>query len=124
MTTSLHRQSAATFLEQDSVLVAQVTGDFTLGNSTAICTAILSAWEESNGLQAVIVDLGEVPHMDSSGVGTLLQLRNRAEDSGVPLILYRLQPSSRRLLHRTGLAGLFRICPTVEQQREPSYSRH
>jgi anti-anti-sigma factor len=113
--TSLHRQSEVTVLDHDPLLVVQVAGDITMGNSLAIGSAILSAWDESDGPHAVIVDLGDVPHMDSSGLGTLLQLRNRAKNSGVPLILCRLQRSSRRLLDRTGLAGLFQIWPTVEE---------
>jgi len=110
---SLHRLSEVTVLEHDRMLVARVTADITIGNAEAIRSAILSAWEESDGPEAVIVDLSEVLHMDSSGVGTLLELTNRAKNSSVPLSLCCLRQSPRRLLDRTGLAGLFQIYRTV-----------
>ena len=109
----LDQQSEVTVLEQNRRLVVRVGADITIWNSTAIRTAIVSAWEERGDPEGVILDLGDVRHIDSSGVGALLELANRAKKAGIPFSLCRLQETPRRLLERTGLSGLFQVYETV-----------
>jgi anti-sigma B factor antagonist len=109
----LDRQSEVTVLEQNRRLVARITADITIRNSAPIRTAILSAWEERGDPEAVILDLGDVRHIDSSGVGALLELANQAKKAGIPFSLCNLQESPRRLLDRTGLYSMFQVYATV-----------
>jgi len=111
---SLDRQTEVTILEQNRRLVVRILASLTIGNAAAIRTVVLSEWDESGELEEVILDLGHVQHMDSSGVGVLLELAHRAEKAGIPLRLCCLQESPRRLFDRTGLGGLFPIYGTLE----------
>jgi anti-anti-sigma factor len=87
----------------------RILTDLTIRNATAIRNGILSAWEDYGRPGWLILDLAGVRHIDSSGVGALLELWHRTEDAGIPLVIQGLQKSPRRLLERTGLGELFRI---------------
>jgi len=112
---SLVRPVEVSILERDRMLVVRVYAGITIRNAAAIHTAVLSAWQASGYLEAVILDLGHVQHMDSTGVGLLLELANRAKKAGISLRLCCLQESPRRFLDRIGLSCLFEICTTIEK---------
>ena len=101
-------------LPSTRTLFVRTTGDLTISNSTAARNEIRAAWDERPDLNAVILDLWETRHLDSSGVGTLLELASHAGKSGFTLRLCHVQPSPRRLLDRTGLSSMFEIYETVE----------
>jgi anti-anti-sigma factor len=96
-------------LEQTHNLFVRLGGDITISNSVVVHDEINAAWDERSDLKAVIVDLWEAHHLDSSGVGVLLGLACHAKRCGLSLRLCHLHESPRRLLNRTGLARLFEI---------------
>ena len=116
---ALDEQTEIVFLDSTRTLFVHCTADLTVRNAVAVRDAVRSAWDDTPPTTEVLMDLGEVRHMDSSGVGALLELAYRARQRGVPLALSRLRESPRRLLDRTGLASLFRIHPTENTAFRP-----
>jgi anti-anti-sigma factor len=54
-------------------------------------------------------------HIDSSGIGALLEGLRKASQLQVPFFLCGLNNAARRTLERTRLNRLFDICGTVEE---------
>lgn len=109
------------FLPSHQTLFVHFTGDLTLAHAAGARNAVRAAWQANPTLAAILVDLQEVRHLDSSGVGALLELTSQAKRAGVPFRLCRLQDSPRRLLHRTGLASLFEIYADLEAGQPNPY---
>jgi anti-anti-sigma factor len=96
-------------LDHNDCLEVRVLTDLTIRNSAAIRTGILSAWEDRGRPHPLVLDLAGARHIDSSGVGALLEIYHWTEDAGVELVLRGLHNSPRRMMQRTGLGGLFHI---------------
>jgi anti-anti-sigma factor len=111
-TANLHKD--VTTFEQDGRLVIRVDTPIMASNAGAIVGTILSDIEQAPGLRAIILDLGYVTQMDSSGVGVLVEIQRRAERMGIPLAICSLQEGPRRMLGKTRLDGHFRTYSTVE----------
>lgn len=61
------------------------------------------------GLPVLEVELSEVTFIDSSGLGALVSIRNKARDQGTRVVLVNLSGASRRLLELSGLDQVFEI---------------
>jgi anti-anti-sigma factor len=90
-------------------LEVHVLTDLTIRNATAIRNGIMSAWEACGRPARLILDLAGARHIDSSGVGALLDVSHRTEDAGIALVIQGLHKAPRRMLQRTGLGMLFHI---------------
>lgn len=66
---------------------------------------------------AVIVDLGRVTYMDSSGFNALLETSRTGKSLGVIVFLANCNSNIARLLEVTRLNRLFEIAPDVETAR-------
>src|ERR1700683_3985901 len=86
-------------------LVLRMPVNVTVRNAESIRTAVLAAWREKGNPQKVVVDLSETRHLDSSGVGLLLELSKKAGDEGVAMDLCGLRPGPRRILERAHILG-------------------
>ncbi len=62
----------------------------------------------------VILDLGQVSFMGSSGLGDLVKLTAQANSQGSRIILTNLTPFVSGLLNTTRLDKFFEVCPDVE----------
>lgn len=57
----------------------------------------------------LVLDLSGIEFLDSSGIGTLVELRNVATDTDGALVLRRPSARTRRLLQITALDAVFTI---------------
>lgn len=55
----------------------------------------------------LVLDLGEVTFIDSSGLGALVRIRKSAAEKGVSLRLVNVPASVSRIFDLTGLSDLF-----------------
>ena len=94
--------------------VVSVAGDIDWANSPELYAAIHHALS-GNHVSRLVVDLHGVNHIDSSGLGTLLDGLRTAKHMSVRFILCGLENSLRRALERTRLSTLFDICPTQQE---------
>jgi anti-sigma B factor antagonist len=62
----------------------------------------------------LIIDLSEVPYMDSSGVATLVEAMQIARRNGSKLVLCRLQEKVRSIFEIARLDMVFTIVDSIE----------
>lgn len=65
------------------------------------------------GPRLVVVDLSDVPFMDSTGLSVLVTAKKRLERSDIALALVITKPLPRKLLRVTGLDQWFSVHATV-----------
>jgi anti-anti-sigma factor len=82
-----------------SVLV--VAGAIDLQTRESLATAGRTALQ--NGAPALVLDLGGVTFIDSTGIGTLVELGHDAEDAEAQLVIRRPSARVQRILEMTGL---------------------
>jgi|SRR5208282_1231206 anti-sigma B factor antagonist len=90
------------------VTVVDVTGRITLGEGNIILREIVRDLAEK-GKKAVVLNLGEVQYMDSSGVGELVKAHTTIRNQGGRLKLANLNKRVHDLLEMTRLSSVFDI---------------
>jgi len=63
----------------------------------------------------LVVNLAEVPYMDSSGVATLVQAMQASRKQNTILVICNLQDRVRTILHIAKLDSFFSVVGTLEQ---------
>jgi len=61
----------------------------------------------------VLFDLSQMVHIDSSGLGVLVQVLQKAKASGGKVVLAALQPGPKIVFDITKVSRVFEIVPTV-----------
>jgi len=92
--------------EGGGALIAHLTGDLTIANAATVRTAVYAAWAE-NKTDKVIVEMNATRRVDSSGVGALMELAQRARQARIRIALRGVQQEPRKILNRTGIGRLF-----------------
>ncbi|MBN2447678.1 MAG: STAS domain-containing protein [Phycisphaerae bacterium] len=95
--------------------VVRIGGDIDLRTSPELRGRLLQALEEHP--ERLIIDLTGVSYMDSSGVGTVVEAKRKAERGGTRVILNGLQPRVRSVFEITQLDKFFTITNTIEDAR-------
>ena len=67
----------------------------------------------------VLFDLGKMVHIDSSGLGVLVQVLQKVKAGGGKVILAALQPAPKIVFDITKVSRVFEIVPTVEDAKFP-----
>ena len=70
------------------------------------------------GIELVLpvkVDMRKVKYADSTGLRSLVLLQRQARDAGVDFFLMRPSETVNRLFRTTGLAQVFRVMPSDEE---------
>ena len=91
---------------EHSVLL--LVGALDLESRDALVEAARVAGDDP-GSTGIVVDLGGVSFMDSSGIGALIKLAGAAEDAGLYFGLRNLSPRAERVLRMTGLLDTWPI---------------
>ena len=100
--------SSAVEVSQDrGAVTVHVRSDITVKNSAEISAAVQSAWEEKGRPHHLVLDLSGVQHIDSSGIGALMEIHQRMENANTRLVISGLEAGPSRLLERTGINRLF-----------------
>jgi anti-sigma B factor antagonist len=69
---------------------------------------------ELAGADRLLIDLSEVPFMDSAGLGALIGGIRRAREAGGDVAVACSRPTLTRLLHTTGFDRIVPVTETVE----------
>ncbi len=64
--------------------------------------------------RGVVLDIGGVDYVDSSGLGLLFSIKKELEDHGRELVLVNAKPSVRNALHLVHLDSAFPMYPDVQ----------
>jgi anti-sigma B factor antagonist len=77
----------------------------------------LAEWLDSasrSGVNRIIVEMGGITFMDSTGLATLIRFMKQCRATGGDLCLANLQQPVRIIFELTRLDNAFVICPTVD----------
>jgi anti-sigma B factor antagonist len=83
-----------------------VLGDESSGFRTTVDNLL------SSGAAKIVVNLEHVSHVDSAGLGALIEAHRRTRDKGGRLKLSNLGPNFKRALEIARLLPIFETCPT------------
>jgi len=93
--------------------VAAIQGDIDLSRSVEFQHQILLLLDQHP--QRLVVNLTDVPYMDSSGVASLVKVLSRARKAGTTLTLVGMSPRVKSLFQITRLDNVFQIMATEEE---------
>lgn len=96
----------------DDALILRPIGDIDLGRAPALRVRLREAVQERPG--RLIVDLDQVPYMDSSGLATLVEAMRSTQQAGSKLILCAMQHRVRSLMEIARLDLVFTIADSTE----------
>ena len=101
-------------LEQlgDDALILRPKGEIDLSRAPSLRVHLSQALADRP--ERLIIDLGDVPYMDSSGVATFVEAMQLARRKGSELILCGLQPRVLSIFEIARLDMVFKILPTVQ----------
>jgi anti-anti-sigma factor len=94
---------------EGTALVAAIRGEIDLHNAPELRTELLDLLNKQNPSRLVL-NLAEVPYMDSSAIAVLVEALQKLHKTGGKVLLANPQPRVRSLLDIARLAGLFTIC--------------
>jgi anti-sigma B factor antagonist len=97
----------------DGRVVVRVDGEVDLHTSPALREQLADIIGSSDG--TVVLDLGGVNYMDSSGVGTLVYLKRDVEQRGRKFVLASVQARVKSVLQITLLDKFFQIYSSVDE---------
>ena len=95
----------------DQIVVVPV-GDLDLYASVAFCNAVVARLE--SGTPRMVIDLGGVRYLDSSGVGALIRLLQKARTLGGEIRVANLAGTPRKVLEMSNIITLLKPAPDVE----------
>ncbi|MBR3157589.1 MAG: STAS domain-containing protein [Atopobiaceae bacterium] len=81
--------------------VVTVAGEVDVSNADELRTVLNEVLD--SGVSAIEVDLGEVPYIDSTGIGVLVGVSRRAADASVSLRVANPQRNVARVLSLLGV---------------------
>lgn len=105
--------SISTVRWQGLVAIVEVIGEIDLARSTAFQQELMDLLDSRP--ERVVIDLSEVPHMDSSGIASLVKLLSRTRKTSVELRLAGLTQRVQSLFEITRLDKVFEIRPSVQE---------
>ncbi|MFQ5805979.1 MAG: STAS domain-containing protein [Phycisphaerae bacterium] len=101
--------------EQD-VTIVHLKGEIDLRTSPQLRGMFLKLLDERP--PRIILELSEVGYVDSSGVGTVVELKRRAMHHESKVVLVGLQPRVRSLFEITRLDKFFTVADSISEARQ------
>ncbi|MGQ9653057.1 MAG: STAS domain-containing protein [Thermodesulfobacteriota bacterium] len=94
------------------VYVVVPHGDVDMGSSPDVRKALAPLFQK--GTVQVIVDLSQVPYMDSSGIATLIEGFQRSQKGAIRFTLAGMNPSVEAAFDLAHLKDVFEVVPGVD----------
>ena len=113
MSEQSHKQCVKSVRWVGRAAVVDVQGYVDLDRSGEFQQSLLGVLDQRP--ERIVVNLAEVPYMDSSGVASLVKLLGRTRRQQVGLRLAGLTDRVRSIFQITRLDGIFEIHATVEE---------
>lgn len=101
---------------RDNQLVVVLVGDLDLYASVAFCNAVMARL--GAGANHLVLDFAGVRYLDSSGVGALIRLIQKARAAGGEVRLAALGGTPRKVLEMSNIITLVRVSADVASALE------
>ena len=102
----------------DKITIFDISGDIDLATSPEFRKALLRELRELK-MPRVVINLGAVRYIDSSGVASLVEGLKASRDIGSRLILFGLNRTVREVLQLSRLLKIFEVYENEEQSVAP-----
>lgn len=102
------------FEQAQSKLICKIDGDFDAYHSAEIKKTIKEQLEKSKDAK-IVLDMSNVPYIDSAGLGTMVSLLKDARNLEKELILASLRQNVKRIFEMTRLDKVFKIVDVPEE---------
>ena len=103
------------FKQTNNAGILQLQGDLNVVKVDALRTRCKEWLEADTSLKNVVVDLNEVPMIDSAGLGILIALLKQVRERGGDLHLAGLQRRVKMVFEITRTQRIFNIFDTAEE---------
>ena len=100
--------------KQDKLLKVEIEGRFVAAVAPELRDELLSQMEDGTN---VLFDLSGMVHIDSSGLGVLVQILQKARADGGKVVLAALQSGPKIVFDITKVSRVFEIVPTVDDAK-------
>ena len=100
--------------EEGNTIKVDIDGRLVAAVAPTLREEILGKLQEGTN---VLFDLSGMVHIDSSGLGVLVQILQKAKASGGKVVLAALQPGPKIVFDITKVSRVFEIVPTVEDAK-------
>jgi anti-sigma B factor antagonist len=100
---------------RDGIEILSLSGPFTLGNMFQLQRTL-----QELRPQYLIIDISQVPYMDSAGLGLLVNFYVAAQKSGRKIAVAGAKPRIITLFELTKVDSLLRLYPTVQDAETAS----
>jgi len=100
--------------DEGNVLQVAVDGRLVAAVAPSLREEILPKMTEGKN---VLFDLRRMAHIDSSGLGVLVQVLQKAKSGGGKVVLAGLQPGPKIVFDITKVSRVFEIVPAVEDAK-------
>ena len=95
-------------------VVSHLRGEIDLHNSPAVRATLLKYLEQHKP-QKLILNLADVPYMDSSAIAVLVEALQKMRKTGGKIFLTNLQPRVKGLLEIARLDSIFQVVASEEE---------
>jgi len=92
----------------------RLKGRLTIGEGSRSLRAAISDIA-AEGNKYVLLDLGEVTYVDSSGLGALVAGYNSVKSKGGAIALFQVPSRVRDLIEMSGLSAVFKVYPSESE---------
>ncbi len=96
--------------EEGNLLKVSIEGRLVAAGAPNLREELLGKMSEGKN---VLFDLSKMVHIDSSGLGVLVQVLQKAKSCGSKVVLAALQPGPKIVFDITKVSRVFEIVPTV-----------
>lgn len=102
----------------DKITIFDISGDIDLSTSPELRQALLREIRDLRRPR-VIVNLTQVPYMDSSGLASLIEALKASKDTGTRFALFGLSAHVREVFHLSKLTTFFEIHDNEKEAAAP-----
>ena len=100
--------------EGEKAVKVDIDGRFVAAVAPSLREEVLGVMKDGTN---VLFDLSRMVHIDSSGLGVLVQILQKAKAGGGKVVLAALQPGPKIVFDITKVSRVFEIVPTVEDAK-------
>jgi len=106
-------------LSEQSITVLSLAGRLDANTVSQLERALTDAY--ISGHRTIVMDLGELTYISSSGLRVLLTGRNNARKRKGDILLCNLRPAVREVLEMVGFSAIFPIFENLEQAMDAAF---
>ena len=100
--------------QENNVLKVEVDGRLVAAVAPALRDEVIGKMGDGTN---VLFDLSKMEHIDSSGLGVLVQILQKAKAGGGKVVLAALQSAPKIVFDITKVSRVFEIVPTVDDAK-------